>query len=270
MTDLASRSAASSAASSHTGPYPPRSLANHARSPLDRPGRGEQRKATTHNRPIVIAAEESLSVQVTLNAHRHADPGGPHAPRRWRPAHPEPAPTRPRPRGYPRRRDHRQQEPALRKTPQPLLEVGPLVRDATPGQAAALHARTAELAATSSAGSPATTTTAITASSARPPSADPLPAPTHDYPSRAHRRSYRFISGSSPVVGSWRMSRSARELNAGSEGPANWITSRPSPTARLCGSRRPRRPTGPRRCRSATAGCRAWWSSSRSGRCPER
>ena len=57
------------------------------------------------------------------------------------------------------------------KTPRPLLELGPLARDATREQAAAHDARTAELApwrTASSAASPATTLTATTASSALP------------------------------------------------------------------------------------------------------
>ena len=57
------------------------------------------------------------------------------------------------------------------KTPRPLLESGPLARDATREQATAHDARTAEPASwrtASSAASPATTPAATTASSALP------------------------------------------------------------------------------------------------------
>jgi hypothetical protein len=54
-------------------------------------------------------------------------------------------------------------------TPRSLLELGPLPRDATKQQAATHDGKTAELARTSSAGSPATTPTATIASPARPP-----------------------------------------------------------------------------------------------------
>ena len=54
-------------------------------------------------------------------------------------------------------------------TPRSLLELGPLARDATPEQAAAHDAKTADSPATSSAASPATTKTATTASPAPRP-----------------------------------------------------------------------------------------------------
>jgi len=59
-------------------------------------------------------------------------------------------------------------------TPRTLLELGPLPREATPGQVAAHDAKTAETAprrAASPAASPATTRTATTASSVPPSSA---------------------------------------------------------------------------------------------------
>jgi len=57
-------------------------------------------------------------------------------------------------------------------TPRSLLELGPLARTATPGQAAAHDGKTAETATwrtASSAASPATTKTDTTASPAPPP-----------------------------------------------------------------------------------------------------
>jgi hypothetical protein len=61
-------------------------------------------------------------------------------------ARPGPAPARPRPQGHPPRRDHQQRQPVLPQTPRPLLEPGPLARDATREQAAAHDAKAAGLA----------------------------------------------------------------------------------------------------------------------------
>ena len=71
--------------------------------------------------------------------------GGPAA-RRRRPAHPGPAPIRPRAARHPPRRHHLQRQPVLPPAPRALLQLGPLARDATREQAASHDTRTAELA----------------------------------------------------------------------------------------------------------------------------